>query len=92
MNTLKSFVSKFSLFLQKVRTFILDLGTALVLIFLTIAIVGALFSSGPDEKDPSGRVLLIAPSGTVVDQETFNSDFLFNVGASASAEQIQTEI
>jgi len=90
MTTLKSFVSKFSLFLQKVRTFILDLGTALVLVFLTIAVVGALFSSGPDEKDPSGRVLLIAPSGTVVDQETFNSDFLFSVGANASAEQIQT--
>lgn len=90
MNTLKSLISKFSLFLQKARTFILDLGTALVLIFLTIAIVGALFSSGPEVKDPSGRVLFIAPSGTVVDQEVFNSDFLFNIGGNASAEQIQT--
>ena len=90
MNTLKSIISLFSLFLQKVRTVILDLGTALVLIFLTTAIVGALFSSGPEVKDPSGRVLHIGPSGTVVDQEAFNSDFLFNVGADASAEQIQT--
>ena len=90
MSALKSFISTFSLFLQRVRTIILDLGTALILLFLIIAVAGALFSSGPDVKDPSGRVLFIDPAGSVVDQEAFNSDFLFNVGGDPSAEQIQT--
>ena len=90
MSAFKSFVSLLSRFLQKVRTVLLDLGTALVLIFLTVAIIGALTSSGPDVQDPSGRVLFIDPEGTVVDQEVFNSDFFSNFDSSSSTNQIQT--
>ena len=68
----------------------LNLGTAFVLIFFTIIIIGALTSSGPEVKDPSGRVLFIDPVGTVVDQEVFNSDFLFNFDTDSSTDQIQT--
>ena len=90
MNAIKSIFSWLGRFLEKARTVMLNLGTAFVLIFFTVLIVGALTSSGPKVKDPSGRVLFIDPQGTVVDQEVFGSDFLFNFGASSTSEQIQT--
>jgi protease-4 len=68
----------------------LNLGTAFVLIFFTIIIIGAFTSSGPEVKDPSGRVLFIDPVGTVVDQEVFSSDFLSQLSADSSMDQIQT--
>jgi len=68
----------------------LNLGTAIVLIFFTALIIGALTSSGPETKDPSGRVLFIDPQGTVVDQEVFGSDFLSSLAADSSSDQIQT--
>ena len=80
MNTLKSIFSWLGRFLEKARTVMLNLGTALILIFFGIIIIGALTSFGPEIKDPSGRVLLIDPQGTVVDQEVFNYDFLINLG------------
>ena len=89
MNALKSTFSSLGRFLERARTVMLNLVTAFVLIFLTIAIIGAL-TSGPEVKDPSGRVLLINPEGTVVDQEVFRSDFLFNIGTGSSTDQIQT--
>jgi protease-4 len=90
MNALKSIFSWLGRFLEKARTVMLNLGTAFVLIFFTIIIIGALTSSGPEAKDPSGRVLFIDPVGTVVDQEVFNSDFLSQLGADSSMDQIQT--
>ena len=41
-------------------------------------------------KDRSGRVLVINPEGTVVDQEVFSSDFLSNIVTGSSTDQIQT--
>ena len=90
MNALKSIFSWLGRFLEKARTVMLNLGTAFVLIFFTIIIIGALTSSGPEVKDPSGRVLFIDPVGTVVDQEVFNTDFLSNLGTDSSMDQIQT--
>ena len=89
MNALKSIFSWLGRFLEKARTVMLNLGTAFVLIFFTIIIIGAISSSGPEVKDPSGRVLFIDPQGTVVDQEVYNSDFLASLTAEA-ADQIQT--
>ena len=90
MNTLKSIFSWLGRFLEKARTVMLNLGTVLILIFFAIIIIGALTSFGPEIKDPSGRVLLIDPQGTVVDQEVFNYDFLINLGTNFSTDQIQT--
>ena len=90
MNTLKSIFSWIGRFLEKTRAVLLNLGTALILIFFAIIIIGALTSLGPEIKDPSGRVLLINPKGTVVDQEVFNYDFLINLGTNFSMDQIQT--
>ena len=89
MNALKPIFSWLGRFLEKARIIMLNVGTAFVLIFFTIIIIGAL-TSGPEVKDPSGRVLLIDPKGTVVDQEVFNSDFLFNIVTDSSTDQIQT--
>ena len=90
MNTLKSIFSWLGRFLEKARTVMLNLGTALILIFFGIIIIGALTSFGSEIKDPSGRVLLIDPQGTVVDEEVFNYDFLINLGTNFSTDQIQT--
>ena len=90
MNTLKYIFSWLGRFLEKTRTVMLNLGTALILIFIAIIIIGGLFFFGPEIKDPSGRVLLIDPQGTVVDQEVFNYDFLINLGTNFSTDQIQT--
>ena len=90
MNTLKSIFSWLGRFLEKARTVMLNIGTALILIFFAIIIIGGLFFFGPEIKDPSGRVLLIDPQGTVVDQEVFNYDFLINLGTNFSTDQIQT--
>ncbi|MAV89014.1 MAG: signal peptide peptidase SppA [Candidatus Marinimicrobia bacterium] len=90
MNTLKSIFSWIGRFLEKTRTVMLNLGTAITLIFFAIIIIGTLKSFGPEIKDPSGRVLSINPKGTVVDQEVFNYDFLINLGANFSMDQIQT--
>ena len=89
MNALKSVFSWLGRFLEKARTVMLNLGTAFVLIFFTVIIIGGL-TSGPEVKDPSGRVLFIDPEGTVVDQEAFDSDFLSNIGTDSSTDQIQT--
>jgi len=83
MNTLKSIFSWLGRFLEKARTVMLNLGTVLILIFFAIIIIAEI-------KDPSGRVLLIDPQGTVVDQEVFNYDFLINLGTNFSTDQIQT--
>ena len=90
MNTPKSFFSWIGRFLAKTRTVMLNFGTAIILIFFIIIIIRALTSFGPDIKDPKGRVLLINPKGTVVDQEVFNYDFLINIGTKFSMDQIQT--
>ena len=90
MNTPKSFFSWIGRFLAKTRIVMLNFGTAIILIFFIIIIIRALTSFGPDIKDPKGRVLLINPKGTVVDQEVFNYDFLTNLGTNFPVDQIQT--
>ena len=89
MSTLKSIFSWLGRFLEKARTVMLNLGTAFVLIFLTIIIIGAFTASGPDAKDPSGRVLILDPQGIVVDEEVFSDDFLASI-TNDESDQIQT--
>jgi len=89
MDSLKIVFSWLGRFLEKTRTIMLNLVTAFVLIFFIVMIYGAL-TSGPEIKDPSGRVLLVNPEGTVVDQEVFNSGFLSSIGTGPSTDQIQT--
>lgn len=90
MNAVKTLFAWLGRFLKKVRAIMLDLGTALFLIFLAVMIIGAVTSSGPEAIDPSGRVLFIDPQGVVVDQEVFNSDSLIQVATDSSTAQIQT--
>lgn len=90
MSALTSIFSWLGRFLKKVRSIVLDLGTALVVMFVVVAIIEALTASGPDVEDPSGKALLIDPAGTVVDQEVFNSESLLTTVTDASSIQIQT--
>jgi len=89
MSVIKSIFSWLGAFLTKARVVMLNLVTALVLILITVAILGGIFSSDSDEaaKDPAGRVLILNPKGTIVDQEVFASDFDF---FSEPVKQIQT--
>ena len=89
MSVIKSIFSWLGAFLTKARVVMLNLVTALVLILITVAILGGIFSSDSDEaaKDAAGRVLILNPKGTIVDQEVFASDFDF---FSEPVKQIQT--
>ena len=90
MNQIKSIFSWLNSFLEKARIIMLNIGTAIVLIFFIILIFGPITSIESEVKDPSGRVLFIDPVGTVVDQEVFSSDFLLEIATGSSTEQIQT--
>jgi len=90
MNQLKSIFSWLSKFLEKARIILLNISTAIVLIFFIVLIFGPITSLDSEVKDPSGRVLFIDPVGTVLDQEVFSSDFLLDILTGSSTEQIQT--
>jgi protease-4 len=90
MNALKSIFSWLGRFLEKARSLMLNLGTAFILILITFVIFGNILSSGPDAPEKDGRVLFLDPKGTVVDQEIYNTDFLFNFETNSSTDQIQT--
>jgi len=89
MYKLKTIFSRLNNFLEKVRIFMLNIATAIVLIFFIILIFMPIISSDYEVKDPNGRVLLIDPVGTVVDQEVFSSDLLLDIATGSSTEQIQ---
>ena len=89
MKTLKSIFSWLNSFLGKARILILNLGTAFFLIFFIILIVRGLISLEPDTA-PSGRVLVLNPQGTVVDQKVVGGNFLTTVTGDISSNQIQT--
>ena len=90
MEQLKSIFSYLNKFLEKARIIMLNIATAIVLIFFILLIFGPVASLDSDVKDLSGRVLFIDPVGTVVDQEVFSSDFLLDIATGSSTEQIQT--
>ena len=87
MTSIKSIFSRLGKFLEKARMVLLNLGTALVLIFITIAIVGIFPTS--KKVDPAGKVLIFNPEGIVVDQEAFNLADGFLSLFSENANQIQ---
>ena len=90
MNQIKSIFSWLNEFLKKARIIMLNIATAIVLIFFIILIFVPITSVKSEVKDVSGRVLFIDPVGTVVDQEVFSPDFLLDIAAGSSTEQIQT--
>ena len=90
MNQIKSIFSWLNGFLKKARIIMLNIATATVLIVFIILIFVPITSVKSEVKDVSGRVLFIDPVGTVVDQEVFSSDFLLDIAAGSSTEQIQT--
>ena len=89
MRILKRMAAWLDSFLGKARALILNIGTAFFLILFVVVILKGLTSFAP-ETDPSGRVLVLNPQGTVVDQEVFGGNFLANISGDGSTNQIQT--
>ena len=89
INKFKSILAWLHIFLGKIRAVILNIGTALFLILFIVLILRGLTSLEP-EVDPSGRVLVLNPQGTVVDQEVFGGNLLARVSRDGPSNQIQT--
>ncbi len=75
MKIIKAIFSWLGKFLERARVIILNVGTAFVLILLTLGIFG-LFSSSQKPIDPSGKVVILDPDVLVTDEESF-SESLF---------------
>ena len=74
MDTLKSIFAWLGRFLEKTRIVFLNIGTAFVLILLTIGFF-SLWSAGPAPIDKEGKVVILDPSFLIVDEESFSSEF-----------------
>ena len=67
MKIIKAIFSWLGKFLERARVIILNVGTAFVLILLTLGIFG-LFSSSQKPIDPSGKVVILDPDVLVTDE------------------------
>ena len=75
MDALKSIFSWLGKFLEKTRVVLLNVATALILIVITVAILGGIFS-GDAEIDREGKVVFLDPAVVITDEEAF-ADSLF---------------
>ena len=75
MDALKSIFSWLGKFLEKTRVVLLNVATALILIVITVAILGGIFS-GDAEIDKEGKVVFLDPAVVITDEEAF-ADSLF---------------
>ena len=75
MDALKSIFSWLGKFLEKTRVVLLNVATAFILIVITVAILGGIFS-GDAEIDKEGKVVFLDPAVVITDEEAF-ADSLF---------------
>ena len=75
MNALKSIFSWLGKFLEKTRVVLLNVATAFILIVITVAIMGGIFS-GDAEINKEGKVVFLDPAVVITDEEAF-ADSLF---------------
>jgi len=75
MDALKSIFSWLGNFLEKTRVVLLNVATAFILIVITVAILGGIFS-GDAEIDKEGKVVFLDPAVVITDEEAF-ADSLF---------------
>ena len=75
MDALKSIFSWLGKFLEKTRIVLLNVATAFILIVITVAIMGGIFS-GDTEIDKEGKVVFLDPAVVITDEEAF-ADSLF---------------
>ena len=86
---MKTFFRKLGAFLSGLRTWTVNLITLLLLIYLVVAI-GMLLVDQPGTVDPEGKVLIIAPEGMILDQETFPEKLLPPFANFPESDQVQT--
>ena len=75
MDALKSIFSWLGKFLEKTRIVLLNVATAFILIVITVAIMGGIFS-GDAEMNKEGKVVFLDPAVVITDEEAF-ADSLF---------------
>ena len=75
MDALKSIFSWLGKFLEKTRVVLLNVATAFILIVITVAIMGGIFS-GDAEINKEGKVVFLDPAVVITDEEAF-ADSLF---------------
>jgi protease-4 len=75
MDALKSIFSWLGKFLEKTRVVLLNVATAFILIVITVAIMGGIFS-GDAEMNKEGKVVFLDPAVVITDEEAF-ADSLF---------------
>ena len=75
MDALKSIFSWLGKFLEKTRVVLLNVATAFILIVITVAIMGGIFS-GDAEMNKEGNVVFLDPAVVITDEGAF-ADSLF---------------
>ncbi len=85
---MKKLFAKINQILATLRKWTVNFLTILVLLYVVVG-VGALISQMPEPIDPTGKVLILDPSGIIIDQEVYPDDFSFPFSF-PEEEQIQT--
>ncbi len=77
---MKGFFGKLGSFLTGVRVWTVNILTILVLVYIVGVVVTAVRSM-PQKVDPQGKVLILSPTGLILDQEVFPSSVNFPFAA-----------
>ena len=85
---MNAFFSRLGSVLSALRVWTVNILSLLVLLYV-VGVIVYVFARMPDKVDPEGKVLVIAPNGTVLEQEVFpkNPNFLLGM---PSMTQIQS--
>jgi protease IV len=86
---LKAIFRRIGVFLTGLRVWTVNLLTLAFAIYF-IVIIGSIVKQLPDDVDPEGKVLILAPQATILDQETFVADFNFPFLGMPADKQLQT--
>ena len=77
--------------LTSIRVWTINLLTLGFLIYLVV-VIGALMSQMPEAVEPDGKVLIIAPEGTLRDQAVYPSELSIPFGLMGAESQLQSAV
>jgi len=89
VGVVKAFFRKLGSFLTFLRVWTVNLLTLAVLVY-AVVLVATILREGPRAVDPEGKVLILAPDGIVLDQQTFPADLSFPFPDIPDEDQIHT--
>ncbi|MEM1111849.1 MAG: signal peptide peptidase SppA [Pseudomonadota bacterium] len=85
---MRGMFGKLGSFLTTLRVWTVNIFTLIVLVYV-VGVVFVILRQMPEPEDPTGKVLILAPKGQIVDQEAYADDFGFPFTL-PSQDQIQT--